>query len=57
MISLKVCEDYIKLTNCEQLNLNETQKYDVYYSELMINETEIDEAIELLQEYKNATRR
>lgn len=54
MIELEVCEDYIKLTSYEQLDVNETESYDIHYSELMINKNEIDEVIKLLQDYKNA---
>jgi len=54
MIELKVCKDYIKLTSYEQLDVNETESYDVYYSELLIKENEIDTVIKLLQDYKNA---
>jgi hypothetical protein len=54
MIMLKVCEDYIKLTSYEQLDVNESENYDIHYSELMISKNEIDAVIELLQDYKNA---
>lgn len=54
MIRLKVCKDYIKLTSYEQLDVNETENYDIYYSEILINEDEIDDVIKLLQDYKNA---
>lgn len=51
MIELEVCKDYIKLKNCEQLDVNESEIYDVYYSELLINKHEIGDVIKLLQEY------
>lgn len=54
MINITVCKDYIKLVNCEQLNFRGSETYDVYYSEILINENEIDDVIKLLQEYKNA---
>ena len=54
MINLQVCKEYIKLVNCEQLCVNDSQKYDIQYSEILINENEIDEVIKLLQEYKDA---
>ena len=54
MIELEVCEDYIKLTSYEQLDVNESENYDIYYSEILINKNEIDEVIKLLQDYKNA---
>ena len=54
MIELEVCEDYIKLKNCEQLDVDKSETYDIYYSEILINEDEIDDVIKLLQDYKNA---
>ena len=54
MIELKVCKDYIKLKNCEQLGVDKSETYDIYYSEILINEDEIDDVIKLLQDYKNA---
>ena len=54
MIELEVCKDYIKLKNCEQLDINKFENYDIYYSEILINEDEIDDVIKLLQDYKNA---
>jgi hypothetical protein len=54
MINLQVCKEYIKLVNYEQLCVNDSQKYDIQYSEILINENEIDEVIKLLQEYKDA---
>lgn len=54
MIELEVCEDYIKLKNCEQLDVDKSETYDIYYSEILINEDGIDDVIKLLQDYKNA---
>ena len=54
MIELIVCEDYIKLSNYEQLDVDESVIYDIHYSEIMINKDEIDAVIKLLQDYKNA---
>ena len=52
MINLQVCKEYIKLVNCEQLCVNDTQKYDIQYSEILISrlieQTAIDEKIDLL---------
>jgi hypothetical protein len=49
--------DCIKLTQCEQLTITDSEIYNIYYSEFILNKNEIDDLIKLLQDYKDASGR
>jgi hypothetical protein len=49
--------DCIKLTQCEQLTIADSEIYNIYYSEFILNKNEIDDLIKLLQDYKDASGR
>ncbi|CAB4222021.1 hypothetical protein UFOVP1655_25 [uncultured Caudovirales phage] len=55
MIKLKEHDaDNIKLVSCEQLNINEFENYNIFFSEILIDKTEVCDVIKLLQDYNNA---
>lgn len=57
MIEITDRGDCIKLTQCERLQVNDSEIYNIYYSEFMLNKNEIDDMIKLLQDYKDASGR
>lgn len=47
-------EASIKLRSCEKLAINESEIYNIYFSEILIDKHEIVDVIKLLQDYDNA---